>query len=260
MDSTSSLFTVGKVDAGLAILLTEDNHLIEFPSILLPEGVSTGAIVKVQVSREYGTEKEKLDSFMELQEEILLQYGTHYPKPPAIKISAITQTSIVLEWEPLELFSCDLRSFTVYKKGIKMPSSLPTQGNKLKISGLDMDTLYDLSIIMSTSSGVYTSNKVEERTLTLSNLSGINVCLDSTLSSLEIEELKKCVQRIGAKWSTEVSIETTDLLCNSTVSPNYELALQWNVAIVKPDWLKACEALGKIQPAVSYYVEPAKKG
>jgi hypothetical protein len=29
-------FTVGKIDAGVAILLSQDNHVIEFPSAMLP--------------------------------------------------------------------------------------------------------------------------------------------------------------------------------------------------------------------------------
>lgn len=259
MSSTCALFTVGKVDAGMAILLTEDNHLIEFPSLLLPEGVNSGAMVKIQVNRDCSEEERKLGEFRVLQNQILKEFGTNSPKSPQIKVASVTQTSVVLEWEPLELFACDLRSFHVYKKGHKMPSSLPTQGNKIKISGLDMDSLVDFHVVMSTSSGTYTSNSVEVRTLTLSNLSGINACLDSSLSNLEAEELKKCIQRIGAKWSQEVSIETTDLLCNAAQGFSYERALAWNVAIVKPDWLKACEALGKIQPALSYYVEPASK-
>ncbi|KAI0244054.1 hypothetical protein L0F63_002805 [Massospora cicadina] len=259
MASTCSLFTVGKVDAGLAILLTEENHMIEFPSLLLPEGVSSGAIVKIQVNRDRDEEERKLEEFRALQKQIRLEFGTKAPLPPRIKIGAVTQTSVVLEWEPLELYACDLRSFHVFKRGQRMPSSLPTQGNKVKISGLDMGTLVDFHIVIVTSNGAYPSNAVEVRTLALNNLSGINACLDPSLSNLETEELKKCIQRVGAKWSQEVSIETTDLLCNSAQGINHERALAWNVAIVKPDWLKACEALGKIQPALSYYVEPPKK-
>ncbi|KAJ9061415.1 hypothetical protein DSO57_1020906 [Entomophthora muscae] len=259
MSSTCALFTVGKVDAGLAILLTEENHLIEFPYLLLPEGVVSGAIVKIQVDRDRDEENRKLEEFRALQNQIRLEFGTNSPRAPHIRVGAVTQTSVVVEWDPLELYACDLRSFHVFKKGQRMPASLPTQGNKVKISGLDMDTLVDFHVMIVTSSGTYTSNSVEVRTLTLFNLSGINACLDPSLSNIETEELKKCIQRIGAKWSHEVSIETTDLLCNSAQGVNHEDAIAWNVAIVKPDWLKACEALGKIQPALSYYVDPPKK-
>lgn len=37
--ATSVQFTVGKVDAGMAILLSPDHHLIEFPATILPVGL-----------------------------------------------------------------------------------------------------------------------------------------------------------------------------------------------------------------------------
>jgi predicted Na+-dependent transporter len=35
-EASSVQFTVGKIDAGLAILLSADNHVLEFPSAMLP--------------------------------------------------------------------------------------------------------------------------------------------------------------------------------------------------------------------------------
>jgi hypothetical protein len=35
-EATSVQFTVGKLDAGMAILLSPDHHLIEFPATILP--------------------------------------------------------------------------------------------------------------------------------------------------------------------------------------------------------------------------------
>ncbi|CAO3600239.1 unnamed protein product [Absidia cylindrospora] len=60
---TSVQFTVGKVDAGMAILLTEDHHLIEFPSLLLPNGVASGSIVNISVSRNTSEEERKMNEF-----------------------------------------------------------------------------------------------------------------------------------------------------------------------------------------------------
>ena len=36
LEVTSVQFTVGKLDAGMAILLSPDHHLIEFPATILP--------------------------------------------------------------------------------------------------------------------------------------------------------------------------------------------------------------------------------
>ena len=50
--------TVGKLDASLALLLTKDHHLIEFPTILLPNGVRAGSIVKIKCDQDLEGEKE----------------------------------------------------------------------------------------------------------------------------------------------------------------------------------------------------------
>ncbi|CAH1762156.1 11381_t:CDS:2 [Entrophospora sp. SA101] len=78
--STSVQFTVGKLDAGMAILLTEDHHLIEFPSLLLPPGVSSGSIVNVSVNRNYEQEAAQSREFWLLQEAILKEFGQNPPE------------------------------------------------------------------------------------------------------------------------------------------------------------------------------------
>ena len=40
-------FTIGKLDAGIAVLIGESSHLIEFPSLLLPPGSVPGSIVSI---------------------------------------------------------------------------------------------------------------------------------------------------------------------------------------------------------------------
>ncbi|OMH82888.1 Chitin biosynthesis protein CHS5 [Zancudomyces culisetae] len=47
MDNQDAIeFTVGKIDAGMAVLLTQDNQVIEFPSVLLPEQVVSGRVFR----------------------------------------------------------------------------------------------------------------------------------------------------------------------------------------------------------------------
>lgn len=41
MSSVDVLLTVGKLDASLALLTTQDHHVIEFPTVLLPENVKS---------------------------------------------------------------------------------------------------------------------------------------------------------------------------------------------------------------------------
>lgn len=145
---TSVQFTVGKLDAGMvsafnavwnlwhlnhpwlqAILLTEDHHLIEFPSLLLPKGVTSGSIVNIAVSRNIPEEEKKMKEFWELQEAILATFGQDEPEVPVVRVKNITQTSLILEWDPLLLHTAKLRSLDIYKNGTKLAQVNRTVGS-----------------------------------------------------------------------------------------------------------------------------------
>ena len=101
-------------------MLTEDHHLIEFPSLLLPKGVTSGSIVNIAVSRNIPEEERKMKEFWELQEAILATFGQDEPEAPVLRVKNITQTSLILEWDPLLLHTAKLRSLDIYKNGTKL--------------------------------------------------------------------------------------------------------------------------------------------
>lgn len=78
--------TVGKLDASLALLLTKDHHLIEFPTILLPNGVRAGSIVKLKCDQDHESEKEEDLKFQNIQDEIYQTFATHPPKGASLQI------------------------------------------------------------------------------------------------------------------------------------------------------------------------------
>lgn len=67
------------IDAGIAILIGEHASLIEFPSVLLPRGLTHGSVVDIRVTRNEAQEQEKRESFIGLQDEILQMYGVNSP-------------------------------------------------------------------------------------------------------------------------------------------------------------------------------------
>lgn len=69
-DNEFSLY-VSKLDAGVAILMTDDHHIIEFPSILLPESTKSGSMVRITAVRDELLEQKRLQDFIQLQDEIL---------------------------------------------------------------------------------------------------------------------------------------------------------------------------------------------
>ncbi|KAJ1822305.1 hypothetical protein GGH91_003512 [Coemansia sp. RSA 2671] len=259
--TTSAQFTVGKLDAGMAMLLTEDYQLIEFPSVLLPRGVVLGSVVNIDVGRDRGAEQRQRNEFRELQEQILMDFGTKQPKAPVIRVGHTTQTWTVLEWEPLDLAAAELRSLHLYRDGQRMmqsmPSSLEVANSVLavKTSGLDVDHEYEFKVEMRTSAGTLFSNAVTIRTHSLENLSGVCVCFGECESQEEIENMKETVKRIGASWTDRVSMSVTHFVARYKAGPGCEAALRYNIPIVKPDWLLACEANGKLQPAIKYYLD-----
>jgi hypothetical protein len=100
--------------------LTDDHHLIEFPSLLLPDNVTKNSIVNISVTRNEELERTRMDDFWKLQSSILSIFGTDEPEKPQIEITNITQTSLILKWQPLILHTAKLRSLDIYKNSTKM--------------------------------------------------------------------------------------------------------------------------------------------
>ncbi|KAA8899409.1 hypothetical protein FN846DRAFT_909638 [Sphaerosporella brunnea] len=247
--------TVGKLDAGLAILLTEDKRLIEFPSILLPPGITSGSIVDIQVSRNTPAETAAKESFAALQDEIYNLYGVSSPKKPVLRLRNATQTSIVLEWDPIELATATLRSLTLYRNGAKagaIPN--PTAHTSTKISGLAVGEEYTFHLVLRTSAGTYSSEKVTARTHKMTDLSGITVC-PGVMPAETREALEAALQRIGARpLQDSVRIDTTHFICTEGRGAQWEKALDMNIPVVRPEWIFACENEGRIVVSRNFYL------
>jgi hypothetical protein len=68
------------------ILLGERAHLIEFPSLLLPPGATTGSIVNISVTQNVAEEHKRDLEFWELQSNILEEFGERMPTAPQIDV------------------------------------------------------------------------------------------------------------------------------------------------------------------------------
>ncbi|KAL1921010.1 uncharacterized protein VTP21DRAFT_11645 [Calcarisporiella thermophila] len=256
--SSSVQFTVGKLDAGMALLLTADHHLIEFPSLLLPKGVTSGSIVNISVQRNRDAEQRQQNEFWQIQDTILNEFGTHSPEAPVLRVRAITQTSVTLEWDPLVLHSSEFRRLEVHRDG----QLLQTRGKDeltAKISGLEVEHAYDFGLILRTSAGVYPSNKVRVRTHAMANLTGLNIsfgAFDGAQDAIDktITDLKEVIQRVDAQWNEEVTSDTTHLIATLPGGKNFEKAMRLSIPIVKPEWLIQCEKNSKLVPCLPYYL------
>ena len=263
MSSVDVLLTVGKLDASLALLTTQDHHVIEFPTVLLPENVKAGSIIKMQVSQNLEEEKKQRNHFKSIQAKILEKYGTHKPESPVLKIVNVTQTSCVLAWDPLKLGSAKLKSLILYRKGIRsMVIPNPFKVTTTKISGLSVDTPYEFQLKLITTSGTLWSEKVILRTHKMTDMSGITVCLGPLDPLKEISDLQisQCLSHIGARpLQRHVAIDTTHFVCNDldNEESNEELirAKHNNIPIIRPEWVRACEVEKRIVGVRGFYLD-----
>ncbi|KAK9476387.1 hypothetical protein V1514DRAFT_336998 [Lipomyces japonicus] len=252
--------TVGKLDASIAVLLTADHHLIEFPSILLPSDVQAGSIVKISCEENFNAESTDKSSFAKLQDEIFEIYGKRSPLRPQLRLRNATQTSIVLEWDPVDLATAQLRSLSLFRNNTrlgKIPNAMTNTSTKL--SGLSVDTAYTFHLELATSAGTYVSDKLTVKTHKMTDLSGITVCA-GIISDQDHAILDETIARIGAKpLQDRVRIDTTHFICVDGRGAQWERALEANIPIVTPEWLRACESEGRIVGVRSYYLNADPK-
>jgi chitin biosynthesis protein CHS5 len=247
--------TVGKVDAGMAVLLTEDKRIIEFPSILLPPDITSGSIVDITVARNHTSEAQSAASFGTLQDRILQIYGTSSPKAPVLRVRNTTQTAIVLEWDTIELQSAEIRSLSLFRNDSKVGTiPKPLDLTTTKISGLAIETDYTFQLVLRTTAGTFPSQKLTVRTHSMTNLSGITITLGLMPSALRASLLETAT-RVGARIAETVRIDTTHFVCTEARGPAWERARDMNIPVVVPDWLKGCESEGRIVGVRQYYLD-----
>ncbi|THH05543.1 hypothetical protein EW145_g4723 [Phellinidium pouzarii] len=263
--SESFTFTVGKLDAGMAILLGERAHLIEFPSILLPQGATTGSIVNIAVHRNLAEEKRRDHEFWELQKEIYSTFGVDMPEPPKLEVRNVTQTSVTLEWPPLHLATAKLRSLDIYRNGQRLAAiPQPLQNTSTKLSGLELNTDYTFQLVLRTTAGTFPSAVARVRTHTMTDTSGISVCFGTVQDKVLFEHVKVSLREMRARWSDKIQIDTTHFVCttpatesagaNSGPGVEYQRALQLSIPVVQPQWILACHNGRKMVPIAQFYL------
>ncbi|KDR84344.1 hypothetical protein GALMADRAFT_111621 [Galerina marginata CBS 339.88] len=267
----SFTFTVGKLDAGMAILLGERAHLIEFPSILLPPGATTGSIVNIAVHQNHVEEQKRESEFWNLQEDILTEFGQASPEPPKLTVRNTTQTSVTLEWPPIKLAAAKLRSLDIYRNGERLSAvPSPLTNTSTKHSGMDINTEYTFQLILRTTAGTFPSNLLKVKTHTMSDTSGVCVCFGNVQDEVLLENAKLALRDMGAKWSDKIQIDTSHFVCttpaatptgagvagNASGAPGaaYQRALQLSIPVVQPHWILACHTEKRMVPIASFYL------
>lgn len=176
-----------------------------------------------------------------------------------LRLRNATQTSIVLEWDPIQLATSQLRSLALYRNGSKA-GNIPRPMDMLstKISGLSLNTEYSFFLVLKTSGGTYTSNTVTVKTHEMTNLTGITITPGVLPPPLK-ESLESAIDRIGAKLVENVRIDTTHFVCTEPRGDAWQKAVEMNIPVVRPEWIEGCEREGKIVGVRAYYLDADPK-
>lgn len=71
----------------------------------------------------------------------------------------------------------------------------------------------------------------------------------------EVDELITILERVGASYSEELTLDNTHVVCNVGKGPKFDKAKEWNIPVVKAEFLRQCENQGKILAAHTFYLK-----
>lgn len=201
------------------------------------------------------SETKSQNAFLQLQEDIFHSFGEVEPAAPVLRCRNATQTSVVLEWDPIEVATADVISLSLFRNGQKAGNiPRPTDMQSTKISGLAVDTQYTFHLVLRTSAGTFSSEKVAVKTHKMTDLSGITVTPGILPAQLR-DSLAKAVERIGAKMADTVRIDTTHFVTTEGRGMAWEKAVEMNIPVVRPEWVEGCERGGRIVGVRQYYLD-----
>jgi hypothetical protein len=210
--------------------------------------------VDIEVTRNAEKESDEAAKFHALQSSIFRTFGQRTPTPPVLRCRNATQTSVVLEWDPIDIATAELRTLTLHRNGSKAGNiPRPTEVHSTKLSGLAVDTEYVFHLVLRTSAGTFSSDKLKVQTHKMTDLSGITITPGHMPAALR-ESLQRDVEEIGAKLVDTVRIDTTHFVCTEGRGPSWEKAVENNIPVVVPDWVKGCKRDGRIVGVRGYYL------
>jgi hypothetical protein len=161
----------------------------------------------------------------------------------------------VLEWDPITHATADVISLSLFRNGQKA-GAIPRPGvmQSTKISGLAVDTEYTFHLVLRTTAGTFSSEKITVKTHKMTDLSGITVTPGILPAQLR-DSLIRAVERIGGKMAESVRIDTTHFVTTEGRGISWEKAVEMNIPVVRPEWVEGCERGGRIVGVRQYYLD-----
>ncbi|CAI8502815.1 unnamed protein product [Hanseniaspora opuntiae] len=281
--STTIDVTVGKHDSSISYLTTPDFRILEYPSALLPNDVKTGTVLTITIAANESAEKEKNNTFLNFQNNLLKNLPQYTTKPPVLKVKSKLQTSINLQWDELDLGASSLKSVTLWHKEIKTAvdseededidedelsqvATIYNTSNTYKMTGLDIESKHAFQLRVDTSNGLYKSDVVVTSTLSSNDFSGFNVCVGAlSTGTVTVDDVRAVADSLGIKNVNRVcNQDTTHFLTdvlddeNEVSDEHLLMAKELNIPIVAPNWLQGCATENKLLGVKGFYYKLGK--
>jgi hypothetical protein len=253
-------FTVGKIEEGVAVLVTDDLQMVEFPAHYLPkfekpdgQPIGIGSVLSLKITHSLPLQASRNEAFISLQDSIL----SHFSHPPSadvlgscLKLDGRSHSWIMVSfpsWKVLakkhgwtaKIHSIDCqvnRSIAFY--GIGEEETL------IRLTGLDTDQAFEIRLVFRTSTGTFYSNIVTVSTCSPSDFTGLHLVIDEDAGQEALDLAKELGAMVYAPSDLDKNITTHVIAENGQRYGDLHL----DIPIVNVDWLKACKASGKIEP------------
>lgn len=259
--------TVGKIESGTAVVVTDELQMLELPASILPT-VSVGSIVRMQVNSAMDLQMQRRAEFTALQNSILRDYGSA-PDASIIKeclrLSSQTHTTLTVVWPEWSQL-CGQSNATLHAlDGLlnerRLPTTLRPGETTLRLTGLEPARSYTIKLIFRTSAGRYETGELCVQTAALDDFSCLRVTIDDGVEPMVIDSLKVLGAQILEKFEADQSthIVTGRNLEQLDSGPDdgelARMARHCNIPIVTKEWVNACKAAGRMQSVSQFYCQ-----
>lgn len=257
-----STFTVCKIEAGRAVLLSqEDFELIEFPAKMLPK--DCGGVVKIQIEKGASEEKD-----ISLVSQVLDEFGVEWERVEGFKneitsegflwIESLGCTAAILSWSrpfttifgpsvAIESVIMSVTCASAYEEEyvdfvMKGQKPVGAGDSKLRVN-LPVDL--EVALVVRTSVGCFRSNVVRLSCKKFEDFSGVFLVTDlqsnDTDTDNSTDTLLEFIREQGGYISRQFNADQpiTAVVTDSFESPLFREGIESNLPVVGASWLEA---------------------
>ena len=257
-------FTVGKIEAGIAVLLDEldELRLVEIPADILPSSArKAGAVINLSFALNSAGQESAKQRLIGLQNSVRNLYARTVVLSVHLKeigkrdetcYASFSWTPLTLLLGPFKLHSLDvycdgtkLRIGIAADGGILLSKTLSGEESELVITGLQEHKMYEVYFAARTDNGRYTSNRIKLRAMR-GSLIGYGLHMPpSKETGDEEKEVLQLADMLGAKWvSAPRNADLNYFVVAASTGKQAELAedIDHKIDDVTIEWLRALNA------------------